>query len=336
MAGDFGTRFMPEMALVRFEDGAWGAPAVVPSDSLALHPGAHVFHYASTCFEGLKAFRHDDGRIALFRPADNVARFAQSSRLLCLPAIDEDATFAMIVELLGRFAADVPAPPASMYIRPTHIGTEPAIGKAAAPSASSLQYVLLSPVGDYFAGGEAALRLLLEGSGGRCAPDHGMVKGGGNYASALKHIERAKAEVGADQVLFCPDGDVQETGAANFLLLDGDTLITKALDESFLHGVTRASLLTLARDAGYAVEERDLSVEELLERAVRTDAEAGLSGTAAVLAAVGTLIHEGREHAVGTGAPGPRLRALRERLNAIQWGRADDPHGWVTPLESAA
>lgn len=336
MAGDFGTRFMPEMALVRFERGAWGTPEFAPSDALTLHPGAHVFHYASTCFEGLKAYRHDDGAIALFRPEANVARFAQSSRLLCLPEIDEAMTMGMIIDLVNRFADDVPAPPASMYIRPTHIGTEPAIGKAAAPTATSLLYVLLSPVGDYFAGGEATLRLLVERSGGRCAPDHGMVKGGGNYASALKHIERAKAEAGADQVLFCPGGDVQETGAANFLLLDGDTLITKALDESFLHGVTRASLLTLARDAGYTVEERDLSVEELVERAAHPDAEAGLAGTAAVLAAVGTLVVDGREHTVGSGAPGPKLRALRERLNAVQWGRADDPHGWVTRLEGRA
>jgi len=336
MAGDFGTRFMPEMAISRFENGHWGEPALVPSDSLALHPGAHVLHYASTCFEGLKAFRHEDGSIALFRPERNVARFLQSSRLLCLPEFEPALTRRLIGDVLRRFADEVPEPPASMYIRPTHIGTEPAIGKAAAPSATSLQFVLLSPVGDYFSGGEATLRLLLEPSGGRSAPDHGMVKAGGNYASALKHIARARRESGADQVLFCPGGDVQETGAANFLLLDGDTLITKALDESFLHGVTRESLLTLARDEGFVVEERELAVEELLERAAHPNCEAGLSGTAAVLAAVGTLIHEGREHPVGSGRPGPRLRALRERLNAIQWGRADDPYGWVTRLESVA
>jgi len=334
MAGDFGTRFMPEMALSHFDGARWSEPAFAPSDALPLHPGAHVFHYASTCFEGLKAFRHDDGTIALFRPELNVARFAQSSELLCLPPIDRAVTMTLITNVVARFAADVPAPPGSMYIRPTHIGTEAAIGKAAAPSITSLQYVLLSPVGDYFAGGEATLRLLLERSGGRCAPDHGMVKGGGNYASALKHIERAKLAARADQVLFCPDGDVQETGAANFVLVDGDTLITKSLDESFLHGVTRDSLLTLAVESGLRVEERDFPVEELLERAASPDAEAGLSGTAAVLAAVGTLIHDGREHTVGTGRPGPKLRALRERLNAIQWGRADDPHGWAYRLET--
>ena len=230
----------------------------------------------------------------------------------------------------------MPAPPASMYIRPTHIGTEPAIGKAAAPSASSVQYVLLSPVGDYFAGGEAALRLLLEGSGGRCAPDHGMVKGGGNYASALKHIERAKAEVGADQVLFCPDGDVQETGAANFLLLDGDTLITKALDESFLHGVTRASLLTLARDAGYAVEERDL-----LGRG------ASRAGRAARRRGGAQRHRRGARRRRHARSRGPRARG-RDRCAGPEAARAARgtqrhpvgtgrrPHGWVTRLETAA
>ena len=332
MAGEFGTRFMPEMALSRFEDGRWDAGELVPSDTLALHPGAHVLHYASTCFEGLKAFRHEDGTVALFRPERNLARFAQSSALLCLPPIDEAHTASLVGRVLGRFRDEVPEPPASMYVRPTHIGTEAAIGKAAAPSSTSLQYALLSPVGDYFAGGEAALRLLLEPEGGRAPPDHGHVKGGGNYASALKHIERARRESHCDQVLFCPDGDVQETGAANFLLFDGEELVTKALDTTFLHGVTRESILTLAREAGMRVSERELTVEELLERAAHPECEAGLSGTAAVLASVVTLVHEGREHPVGSGRPGPRVRALRERLNAIQWGREEDRHGWLARL----
>jgi len=174
--------------------------------------------------------------------------------------------------------------------------------------------------------------LLLDEKGVRCGPDHGMVKGGGNYASALKHIMRARAEVNADQVLFCPGGDVQETGAANFILVDGNTIITKALDESFLHGVTRDSLLTLARDKGMDVQERELTVEELLERASKPDCEAGLTGTAAVLAAVGTVIHGGREYTVGSGQTGPRIRAMREELNAIQWGRSEDTHHWLTHL----
>lgn len=331
MAGEFGTRFMDKMVVSHFADG-WSDARIVPSDSISLHPGAHVLHYASTCFEGLKAFRQVDGSVAIFRMDKNVARFAQSSQLLYLPDIDQEQTSRMISDIVTEFRDQIPDTPASMYIRPTHIGTEAAIGKAAAPSATSMQYVLLSPVADYFAGGEACLRLLLDEKGVRCGPDHGMVKGGGNYASALKHIMRARAEVNADQVLFCPGGDVQETGAANFILVDGNQIITKALDESFLHGVTRDSLLTLARDNGMDVQERELTVEELIERSAKPGCEAGLTGTAAVLAAVGTLIHGGREYKVGSGEVGPRIRAMREELNAIQWGKSEDTHNWLTHL----
>lgn len=328
----FGTVFMPEMAISWFDGSSWSEHEMVSSNSLQLHPAAHVLHYSSTCFEGLKAFRHEDGSIKIFRMDKNLARFAQSARLLALPAIDQDATARMITSSVAQFAADVPAPPGSMYIRPTHIGTEPAIGKAAVPSTTSVQYILLSPVGDYFAGGDACLRVLVEEHGMRCAPHNGMIKSGGNYASALRPIMEARAKYKADQVLFCPGGDVQETGAANFLLIDGDEIITKALDESFLHGVTRDSILTLARDMGLKVSERALSVDELMERAAKPGCEAALSGTAAVLTPVGTLIHKGKEFKVGSGAVGETTVSLRKALNNIQWGKSEDKHGWLTDV----
>ncbi len=331
MAGEFGTVFMPEMTLANF-DQTWGEIKVVPSDSISMHPGAHVLHYASTCFEGLKAFRHADGSIKIFRMDRNIDRFRQSSELMYLPDIDDAMVSNMITQIVARFKSEVPEPPASMYIRPTHVGLEPAIGKAAAPSMTSALYILLSPVGDYFSGGEASLRLLLDNTGVRCGPDHGRVKGGGNYASALKHIMRAKADYQADQVLFCPDGDIQETGAANFILFDGDELITKPLDDSFLHGVTRDSLLVLAKDRGLKVLERDFSIDELLERAAKPGCEAGLSGTAAVLAAVTTLIFNGKQQPVGSGQPGPLIRELRAELNAIQWGQTKDTRGWLSEV----
>jgi branched-chain amino acid aminotransferase len=327
----FGTVFAPEMAISRFEQAGWSQPEIVATDSISLHPGAHVLHYSSTCFEGLKAFRHSDGGIYVFRMDRNVSRLQQSSELLSLPKIEGAMLSQMILDMVRRYAAEVPAPPGSMYIRPTHIGTEASIGKAAAPSASSLLYVLLSPVGDYFAGGSKALRLLLEDSA-RCAPHMGMVKSGGNYASALQPIMKARTAVQADQVLFCPNGDVQETGAANFMLIDGNEIITKALDSSFLHGVTRDSILTLARDRGMTVSERELRVDELLERAQKPGTEAVLSGTAAVLTPVGTLIHSGKEYRVGSGEAGPATIALRQALNDIQWGKAEDKHGWLTKV----
>ena len=328
----FGTVFMPEMALATFENNQWSETEIVKSDSIQFHPGAHVLHYSSTCFEGLKAFRHDDGSVYIFRMDANVKRLAQSTALLSLPEFDAQQLSHMITSIVAKFVDEVPAPPGSMYIRPTHIGTEASIGKAAAPSSTSLLYVLLSPVGDYFAGGAKPLRLLLEENGMRCAPHMGMVKSGGNYASALGPISAARSKADADQVLFCPNGDVQETGAANFILIDGNEIITKGLDSSFLHGITRDSILTIARDLGMTVSERNLTVTELLERAAKPGVEAALSGTAAVLTPVGMLIHNGKEFKVGNGEAGVTTLKLRQALNDIQWGKAEDKHGWLTKV----
>lgn len=328
----FGSVFMPKMALATFENNQWSDSQIVSSDSISLHPGAHVLHYSSTCFEGLKAFRHEDGSVHVFRMDQNVERFAQSSKLLSLPQIDKAQIANMIKEIVATYASDVPLPPGSMYIRPTHIGTEAAVGKAAAPSLTSMAYVLLSPVGDYFAGGASALRLLLDETGQRCAPHMGMIKSGGNYASALAPTLEAKQQFKADQILFCPNGYITETGAANFLLVDGNEIITKALDSSFLHGVTRSSILTIAKDLGMTVSEREVSVDELLERAAKPGVEAMLSGTAAVLTSVGTLIHNGKDYKVGSGEVGPMAQKLRQTLNDIQWGKAPDPHHWLTKI----
>jgi len=325
----FGTVFMPQMAISRFDGSTWSQAEMVASDSIQLHPGAHVLHYSSTCFEGLKAFKQPNGSIKLFRMDKNIARFAQSSELLSLPAIDKSATAKMITDSVAMYASEVPAPPGSMYIRPTHFGIDPAIGKAAAPSLTSMQYILLSPVGEYFTSDAGTLRLLLDETGMRCAPHNGMIKSGGNYASALRPIMQARDKYQADQVLFCPNGFAQETGAANFLLIDDGEIITKALDESFLHGVTRDSILTLAADMGLTVSEREISVDELLERAAKPGCEAALSGTAAVLAPVGTFIHNDREYKVGAGIEGPVTKALRQAMNDIQWGLAEDKHNWL-------
>ncbi|WGY45368.1 branched-chain amino acid aminotransferase [Vibrio sp. ABG19] len=328
----FGSVFMPKMALATYENNQWNDAQIVSSDSISLHPGAHVLHYSSTCFEGLKAFRHEDGSVHVFRMDQNVERFSQSSKLLSLPELDKAQVSQMITDIVTEFASDVPQPPGSMYIRPTHIGTEPAIGKAAAASVSSMMYILLSPVGDYFAGGAHALRLLLDEEGQRCAPHMGMIKSGGNYASALAPTLEAKQKYQADQVLFCPNGYITETGAANFLLVDGNEIITKALDSTFLHGVTRSSILTIAKDLGMTVTEREVSVEELLERAAKPGVEAMLSGTAAVLTSVGTLIHNGKDYKVGSGEIGPIAQKLRQTLNDIQWGKAPDTHNWLTKI----
>jgi branched-chain amino acid aminotransferase len=154
-----------------------------------------------------------------------------------------------------------------------------------------------------------------------------MVKTGGNYAAAMGPTMAARATARADQVLFCPGGEVQETGAANFFLIQEGRLLTRSLDSTFLHGVTRDSLLRLGRDLGFEVSERVFDVREMLEWAAT--GEAALSGTAAVLAGVGTLIHGGKEYRVGSGEVGPLTRSLRSQLVAIQQGTAPDRHGWL-------
>lgn len=190
--------------------------------------------------------------------------------------------------------------------------------------------VLASPVGEYFSGGSRALRLLVETTLPRTTPQFGEAKAGANYVMALAVTRRAKAQYGVDQVLFAPGGDVQETGAANFLLLDDRRVVTKPLGGSFLHGVTRDSILTIARDLDYTVEERDVSVDELLAWAEH--GEAALAGTAAVLSGVGTLVHDGREVAVGGGVVGPTTERLRESLLAVQRAQAPDSYGWTVEV----
>jgi branched-chain amino acid aminotransferase len=184
-------------------------------------------------------------------------------------------------------------------------------------------------VWDYFAGGMKPLRILMEPAP-RSAPHLGVVKTGGNYAAALGPTLAARREHKVDQVLFCPDGEVQETGAANFLLLREGQILTRSLDSTFLHGVTRDSLLTLARDLGYSIEERIVTVEETLNWVAT--GEAALSGTAAVLAGVGTLIWQGREITVADGQVGPVTRALRAALVDVQRGVTPDRFGWLTPV----
>ena len=324
----FGTVPAPMMVAVEAIDGEFGELRVEPVEDLRLHPFAHVLHYGSAGFEGLKAHRGTDGVVRLFRHEANVARMRRTAELLHLP----QPTAALLDEAIrAAVAANLevaPPAPGALYVRPLLFGTEPNIGAAAAPSKDAQLLVLCSPVGDYFAGGGRPLTLQVETDLPRTTPQFGEAKAGANYVMALGPTLAAKAAAGADQVLFAPDGYVQETGAANFLLIDDDRVVTRALDSSFLHGITRDSVLTIARDLGYRVEERDLPVDELLA----WEGEAALSGTAAVLASVGALVHEGRTFPINGGEVGRNTQRLREVMQAIQRGEAEDVHDWTTPI----
>jgi branched-chain amino acid aminotransferase len=326
----FGTEFCDHIAIASYTDGAWTAPAIEPLAPLSLHPAAHVFHYASSCFEGFKAYRWADGKGRIFRLHDHVARMRRSAASMVLPVPDADMLAGMVVDLVHHNLADIPEPPASLYLRPTLIGTLENIGAAAAPSTDALLFVLASPVGDYFTIGAAALKLLVEDGRERTTEHLGSTKTGGNYAAALGPTLAAKKKYGVDQVLFCPNGDVQETGAANFLMISDDEILTKSLDTTFLHGMTRDSVLRLGAEMGYKISERPFSVDELLDKAPTW--EACLSGTAATLTAVGTLVYKGEEIRVRDGEPGPNRAKLQKALQDIQYGLATDTHGWLTEV----
>jgi branched-chain amino acid aminotransferase len=326
----FGTVLTSHMAVSTYQDGKWSPSELKPVAPLQLSPAAHVLHYSSTCFEGFKAFRRADGSIHVFRMDRHIQRMRQSTRQLVLPEPDAQQLADMVRALIERSRDAVPEAPGALYLRPIIFGTTANIGAAATPTTEAMLIVLASPVWDYFAGGMKPLRILVDDVNTRSAAQMGMVKTGGNYAAALGPTLAARAKHQADQVLFCPGGEVQETGAANFFLIRQGELLTRSLDTSFLHGVTRDSLLTMGRDMGYSVSERVFTVKEMLEWA-RTG-EAALSGTAAVLAGVGTLIHQGTEYKVGSGEVGPLTRALRAQLVAIQQGEAADRHGWLEKI----
>ena len=323
----FGTVLADQMSIATFKDGRWSADEVRPVAPIAMHPAAHVLHYASSCFEGFKAYQWKDGSIRVFRMDKHIARIRQSAKLLSLPQPDAAQLERMILATIDANRAQVPEPPGALYMRPVLFGTMPNIGAASQPSSEATLIVLASPVWDYFAGGMKPLRIFVEDRCHRTAEHLGVVKTGGNYAAAMGPTLAAKEKYKVDQVLFCPGGSVQETGAANFLLIREGHILTRSLDTTFLHGVTRDSLLTMARDLGFKVEERVFDVAEMLEWV--KNGEAALSGTAAVLAGVGTLVHDGKEHKVGNGDVGPVTQRLRAALVAIQNGEAPDRFGWT-------
>lgn len=325
----FGSVLAPIMSTATFSDGAWSAHDFVPLAPIPMHPAAHVLHYASECFEGLKAFKWADGSVHVFRLDRNIARMQQSAQSLRLPQPDTAQLEAMVLGVIDRNRDSVPDAPGALYLRPMLIGTSPNIGAAATPSSEAMLLVLASPVWDYFAGGGAKpLKIYVEEHATRCASHLGVTKTGGNYAAALGPTLAARAAHQVDQVLFAPGGEVQETGAANFLLIRDGHILTRSLDSAFLHGITRDSLLVMAADMGYRIEERVFTVDEMLEWV--KDGEAALSGTAAVLSGVGTLVcGDGVSHTVGTGEVGPNTQRLRSALVAIQQGTAPERHGWL-------
>lgn len=326
----FGTSFGETMAVARWADGEWSVPELVEVAPIPVHPAAHVLHYGSACFEGLKAHRGVDGIVRIFRLDRHVSRLRASAERLCLPVPDAAMVTDMIVDTVRDNIDRVPEPPGSLYLRPTLVGTAANIGAAGSPTTEALLFALSSPVGDYFGGGVTPLRIAVEVKRPRTTPPFGSVKTGANYAMALAVTMEARARFDTAQVLFAPDGLVQETGASNVLLISEDRLVTPALDGSLLEGVTRESVLGLAADRGLTVEERHVTVDELVDWC--DGGEVALSGTAAVLAPVGSLVVDGEDVIVGDGKGGHTTLELRQALVDVQIARVPDRYGWTREI----
>jgi branched-chain amino acid aminotransferase len=332
----FGRVFTDHMVTIRWtQDRGWHDAQVRAREPISLDPAAAVLHYGQEIFEGLKAYTRGDGSIALFRPEQNARRFQASAARLAMPELPEAVFLQAIDELVKIDAAWIPADEGSLYLRPFMFATEAFLGVR--PSYEYLFLVIASSVGSYFKGGAKAVTVWLSDRYTRAAEGGtGAAKCGGNYAASL--LAQAEAiEHGCDQVVFLDAAQhrwVEELGGMNvFFVLDDGSLITPPLSGTILPGITRDSIITLARGEGRTVREERYSIEQW-----RADAESGklreafACGTAAVVAAIGKIKSASGDIVIGDGAGGPITAALKARLLGIQRGDVADSLGWVRKI----
>jgi branched-chain amino acid aminotransferase len=329
----FGTVFTDHMFLADFQEGkGWYDPRIEPYGPLTLDPATAVFHYAQAIFEGLKAFRGVDGRVRLFRPDKHIERFNNSAKRMCIPPLDPDWALRSLLELVGLERDWVPASlGTSLYVRPTIIATEPFLGVR--PAKAYAYYVILSPVGAYYAEGMNPVKILVVDKYVRAVPGGvGAAKTGGNYAASLLASEEAH-HAGFTQVLWLDGAErryVEEVGTMNIMFRLGDQVVTPPLTGSILPGVTRDSALTLLREWGLSVSERQIDIEEVIA-AARSGGlrEAWGTGTAAVISPVGELSCRGERIAINAGRIGELTERLYQAIVEIQYAKVPDTRGWT-------
>ncbi len=328
----FGRVFADRMFRMSYtESGGWRSPEIVPYGPIPMDPAAMVLHYAQEIFEGQKAYLASDGRIALFRPEANAERLNRSARRMCMPEVPVEVQVRATMDLVSLLRDWIPDAPSALYIRPTMIASEPALGVRSARE--FLYYIICSPVGPYFPRGFSPVKVLAEDRFVRAAEGGmGDAKTGGNYAGSL--LAQSKAlKKGYDQILWLDAKEhryIEEIGAMNVFFVLNGALVTSNLKGSILPGITRDSLLRLAADEGRKVEERLLSIEELID-GLQSGAvtEAFGSGTAAVITPIGTIGYKGTDYQVADGKPGETARQYYRILTDFQYGKAKDPYGWV-------
>ena len=332
----FGLRFSDHMVTIDWtEDKGWHDAKVEPYGPITLDPATAVLHYAQEIFEGLKAYRQADGSIALFRPEANAERFNASARRLAMPELPEDIFVESVRQLVLKDRDWFPTVEGgSLYLRPFMFASEAFLGVR--PSKKYRYMVIASPAGNYFKSGAPAVSIWVS-TYSRAAPGGtGAAKCGGNYAASL--VPQAEAiERGHDQVVFLDAEEhkwVEELGGMNlYFVFEDGTLLTPPLTGTILPGITRQSLMTLARDEGLTVREERYSIDQW-----KADAASGklvecfACGTAAVVTPVGKVVGHDADFAIGSGGPGQLTMRLKDRLVAIQRGTAPDENGWVRKI----
>jgi branched-chain amino acid aminotransferase len=336
---EFGRTFTPDWFVSEYRHGHWQNSRVEPVHNISLHPAAIVFHYGQSIFEGMKAYRWANGKVALFRPMENARRFARSAERMAMPPVDPEF-FVEALKALVRTDIDwIPREPGTLYIRPTMMGIETAIGVHA--SHEFLFFILGLPSGAYFkdtgdhATGSVAV-YVAETTSRAARGGTGDVKASANYAISLHTIEDGKKH-GCSQVLFLDSTghrEVEELGGMNVFFVEKDTLYTPPLHGTILPGITRASVIQVARDLGLKVEETPIQIDEAADKLQSGRmTEVFACGTAAVVIGIKELVFEtGRRLKIGEGVSGEVTRKLDRELQGIQFGRLPDRHGWMTVL----
>ena len=333
----FGKIFTDHMYVMPYDrEHGWHDPKIVPYQPITLEPSAMVFHYGQEMFEGLKAYKTEDGRVLLFRPDKNIARANHSNDRLCIPEIPEDDFLNALTTLVGVEKDWIPTQPGtSLYIRPFVIATDPFLGVR--PSDTYLFIIILSPVGAYYPEGLNPVKIYVERNYVRAVRGGmGFVKTAGNYAASLKAQDEAEKQ-GYTQVLWLDGVErkyIEEVGTMNVFFQLGDEVVTPELQGSILGGITRMSCIEMLRSWGYRVTERRVSLEEVVQ-----GAESGLlkeafgTGTAAVISPIGELKVDDKHLVINGGEIGPVAHRLYNTLTDIQNGRIADPFGWVVPVD---
>jgi branched-chain amino acid aminotransferase len=329
----FGTEFTDHMFLMNYHvDKGWYDARVEPYGPLSLDPATAVLHYAQSMFEGLKAFRGKDGKVRMFRPTKHVERLNRTAQLMCIPTIDPDMVLKSWTTLVGVDREWVPKMiGTSLYIRPTLIASEPFLGVR--PAKEYLYFVILSPVGAYYPEGINPVKIMVVDKYVRAVKGGlGEAKASANYAASLHAAEDAKHE-GFTQVLWLDGVErkyIEEVGTMNIMFRIADEVITPPLAGTILAGVTRDSVLSLAREWGMRVSERQLSIDEVVAAARKgTLQEVWGTGTAAVISPVGELAYKGERIVVNGGRIGELTQRFYDTIVSIQYGEAKDTRGWT-------